>query len=77
MSRDVLIRHGVPTKYDHAAYGTYCKSVNTIGDGFELFIQLSHEEDDPNWISYGNYSHVDDTHIDELIGQTQDIENKY
>jgi hypothetical protein len=67
MSRTVIIRHGAPSKYDHAPFGAACKLINQSRDGFELFIQYSKDETNPIWESLGHfYGEIDDHLCDAL-----------
>jgi len=44
----MLIRHSPPGKYDHAPSGTMC-AVLKRGEQFELFVQMSQNEEEPRW----------------------------
>lgn len=68
MASNMIIRHGAPTKLDHAPFGTSCKSVHAIGEGFDLYIQYSKDERNPLWEHMGNFSgDVLDSHICDKI----------
>jgi hypothetical protein len=43
-------RHSAPTVYDHAAQGTKCIVHDEL-----LYIQMSSDEDNPNWVLEGPY----------------------
>jgi len=49
-----IIRFGEPSKLDHAPYGTECKV--TRYKEFDIYIQISQNEDSPNWIFIGTFS---------------------
>lgn len=43
-----ITRLGQPNQYDHAKFGTRCR-VFTSPERFELWVQISHAEEHPNW----------------------------
>jgi hypothetical protein len=45
----MLIRHSPPGKLDHAAYGTQCKVVTSLSGDYDLYQQISMQEEDPVW----------------------------
>lgn len=49
MSDNTLIRHGAPTKYDHAPQGTKC-IVMVNNQESEVYIQTSSDEANPLWV---------------------------
>ena len=48
-----IIRFGEPSKLDHAPYGTECKV--TRSKEFDIYIQMSQNEENPNWMFIGNF----------------------
>lgn len=50
---NMLIRTGEPSKYDEFPYGTPCKVAKTMGDTFELYVQISHDDASPCWEKVG------------------------
>lgn len=48
-----IIRHSAPSKLDHAPKGTECKVEN--GEEYQLYIQCSSNEEEPNWELIGTY----------------------
>lgn len=50
-----LIRRSEPTKFDLAPYGTQYKVFDNH-DNYDLYLQLSYNEDEPNWELLGNFS---------------------
>lgn len=46
-------RFGEPGKMDHAPYGTECKV--TKHKDFDLYIQMSKNEENPNWVFIGTF----------------------
>lgn len=55
MKQDSLIRNGKPNKYDQAPQGTYCKTMNGLSDQYDLYQQISSNEDEPIWYLIGTY----------------------
>lgn len=56
MLTTTLIRYGEPSGMDHAPHGTLCKSVKTLCDSFEVYVQLSENEESPCWEKVGSFS---------------------
>jgi len=56
MLENMLLRSGEPSKYDEAPYGTLCKTAKTLGDTFEIYVQLSLNEESPRWERVGVFS---------------------
>lgn len=50
-----LIRRSEPTKFDLAPYGTQYKVFNNH-DGYDLYLQVSFDDDQPNWDLLGTFS---------------------
>jgi hypothetical protein len=46
---DVLIRHSPPTKLDHAPFGTKCHVVCSLEATYDVYVQMSQQEDNPVW----------------------------
>jgi len=53
MMPTILIRRGIPGKYDEAPYGTLCRVGET---DYDLYVQLSDEEDCPKWALVGGFN---------------------
>lgn len=51
-----IIRSGPPSKYDECRYGSVCKSIKSMHDEFEIHVQISHDEQHPQWESVGIFS---------------------
>ena len=64
---NMLIRTGEPSKYDEFPYGTPCKVAKTIGDTFEVYVQISHDETSPCWERIGIFSSDTEQTIQEEI----------
>lgn len=46
---DKIYRHGTPNKYDCAPFGTKCYVL--VGNWiYEVYEQISHDENNPEWI---------------------------
>lgn len=59
----IVTRFGEPSKMDTARHGTICR-VSATPDSFDIYLQISHAEEEPNWTFMGTYSSsVSDTHI--------------
>lgn len=56
MLQNMLIRHGEPSNLDQAPYGTLCKSVKTLCDTFEVYVQISENEEIPCWEKVGIFN---------------------
>lgn len=50
----MLTRHGLPGKLDTAPQGTKLKV--SSGDNFDIYIQHSANEEEPNWIFVGTFN---------------------
>ena len=59
---EILIRHGKPTKLDHASCGKLCKVCGSLTDKYELYIQAGTDESDPLWQYLGEFDQQTDTH---------------
>lgn len=63
----MIIRYGRPSKMDTAAYHTLCK-VSNNSDTVEIYLQISHDEEDPTWIPIAEFAQpVSDEHIHQTI----------
>lgn len=51
----VMTRFGEPGKMDIAPFGTICK-VTHCPEKVEVYVQLSHDESDPNWTLIEKFS---------------------
>lgn len=45
----MIVRHGPPSNIDTAPYGTLCKVANSTNK-VEIYKQMSHDEELPNWV---------------------------
>lgn len=51
------MRHSEPGKYDQCPYGTACKVMKSeLLNEFEVYIQLSNDQDNPRWESLGEFT---------------------
>lgn len=65
----MIERYGPPSKMDTAPYKTLCK-VPKSQDIVEIYIQISHDEEKPNWIPYAEFAQpVSDEHIQLAISK--------
>lgn len=51
----VLVRRSEPTEFDIAPYGTQCKVIDHH-DGYDLYLQIGYNEDEPKWDLIGNFA---------------------
>lgn len=51
----IVTRFGEPSKMDTAQFGTICR-VSSNPESFDIYLQISHAEEDPNWTFMGTYS---------------------
>lgn len=59
----IVTRFGEPGKMDTAKNGTICR-VSSCPESFDIYLQISHDEEDPNWTYIGTYSSsLSDTYI--------------
>jgi len=59
----IITRFGEPSKMDTAEFGTICR-VSTNQESFDIYLQISHAQEEPNWILMGAYpSSISDTYI--------------
>lgn len=65
----MIVRYGPPSKMDMAPHHSLCK-VNTKHDTVEIYLQISHDEDSPNWVPYAEFAQpVSDEHIHQTISK--------
>lgn len=50
----LIVRYGVPNKYDHAPYGSKCTVILNDLD-HATYIQTSHDENEPLWVPEAEY----------------------
>jgi len=51
----MLVRHDEPGKYDQAPQGTLCKSLKVHSVEFDIYMQISSQEDNPHWELVGRF----------------------
>ena len=51
----IVTRFGEPSKMDTAQHGTICR-VSSNPESFDIYLQISHAEEEPNWTYMGSYS---------------------
>lgn len=56
MKLPVLIRHSKPTKYDQAPQGSTCKVLKVLCVEYELYKQISSDDENPYWELIGTFS---------------------
>lgn len=56
MNISIIYRFGTPTNNDIAQYGTVCKVSNRSSDGIDMYLQISHNEDEPVWNFVGTFA---------------------
>lgn len=65
----MIVRYGPPSKMDTASYHSICK-VPKNQDTVEIYLQISHDEENPNWIPYAEFAQpVSDEHIHTTISK--------
>lgn len=52
----MLIRHGQPSKLDHAPRATICKVLKHLSDDCEVYVQINEDDSDPRWEYVGVFS---------------------
>lgn len=63
----MLIRFGKPSKYDQLPYGTICKRISTMGETFEVYIQMGKNDSYPCWEMVGIFTpQTENTIADEV-----------
>ena len=63
----MVTRFGQPSKMDTSPFGTICK-VSCHPNSFDIYLQISHDENEPNWTCLGSYnSDVADQHIHDQV----------
>lgn len=55
MNHQMITRFYEPSKMDTSPFGTICKVSNGF-DKFDIYLQISHEEESPAWTLIGSYS---------------------
>jgi len=67
---NILMRNGIPSKLDQAPYGTQCRVPNSPRTGFELYLQVSKNSEEPNWELMGYFpTIIDPMDIKEIISK--------
>ena len=51
----IINRWGEPSKLDQAPFATQCKVFKNNHDLFDVYLQISHDEINPNWIFIGTF----------------------
>lgn len=64
---NMLIRHAEPSQYDHAAYGTVCKSIFSNTEDFNIYVQTSADESTPHWTLVGEFTPTSEYTIEEEV----------
>lgn len=62
----IVTRFGAPGKMDTAPFGTACR-VSSAPEAFDIYLQISHDEEEPNWTFIGTYDSqlsADDLHTE-------------
>jgi len=66
----IVTRFGEPSKMDTAKFGTICR-VSCTPESFDIYLQISHNEEDPNWTYMGAYSSlISDTELYNNVHKT-------
>jgi hypothetical protein len=52
----LIIRHSKPSKHDVCCYGSVCKSLKVHSDEFDIYVQMSENQDNPNWEKAGTFT---------------------
>jgi len=70
----IMSRFGPPGPMDEAPFGTICKLVhsdnNKEPENIEIHVQISNDNNKPNWISFGSYTNKSDDDIKQMVQQT-------
>jgi hypothetical protein len=66
MNKQIIKRHGEPSKLDHGPYGLICTVLNSEGK-LDAFVQLSKEESTPIWNFVGEFSQEEEGNILEVV----------
>jgi hypothetical protein len=67
-STDHIIRHSPPSSLDQNAYGTVCKVIEHRDDNYDIYLQVSENEEIPKWEFLGSYTqHTDLEYINDKI----------
>jgi len=53
-----LVRYSKPCQYDQYPPGTLCKVVTTMCSQFDLYEQISIDENNPNWHLIGTFNNT-------------------
>jgi hypothetical protein len=70
---NMLVRFSKPCKYDQSSYGTVCKTIKTMSDTFEIYIQMSKDECYPCWEKVGIFSEKTEHLISEEVNRILNI----
>lgn len=58
LSRITITRNGKPNEFDQHSYGAICKVIEHHDENFELYAQISDDEDHPNWELLGSFNNT-------------------
>lgn len=63
----LIIRSSKPSKHDQLIYASICKTIKALSDEFDIYVQMSHDEKNPQWEKVGTFSpETNDLVIDEI-----------
>lgn len=68
-----IVRWGKPSKHDQLPYGTICKSGHTAKQMFEIYVQMSHDDQFPEWEKVGDFSPVTYHVIEEEVNKILNV----
>jgi hypothetical protein len=67
-SKSYIIRHSAPSDLDQNPYGTICKVIEHHDDNYDIYLQVSEDEEAPQWELLGSYhQHTVLEYIDNMI----------
>lgn len=64
VSPTIIERYGSPNILDQSPYGTVCKVSNHNKDTYDIYVQVSADEESPEWEHLGYFTNV---HTQEFI----------
>jgi len=68
MEPNIIYRYGSPSKLDHASSGTECRILKD--NDFDLYVQTSSNEEQPNWILLGCFNEESYVHYAMSLDKT-------
>lgn len=64
---DMITRFGEPSSYDHCQFGTLCKKLKVHMKDYDIYVQVSNNESNPEWELVGTFNDLTEKTIEEEV----------